>query len=34
MSSIGTIDQPSKNELAKRMYQDGIYRQKIKGDSF
>jgi hypothetical protein len=31
MSTIGTIDQPSKNELAKKMYQDGIYRQKIKG---
>ena len=30
MSSIGTINQPSKNELAKKMYQGGIYRQKTK----
>lgn len=25
MSSIGTIDQPSKNELAKKMFENGIY---------
>jgi hypothetical protein len=28
ISSIGTIDQVSKNDLAKKMYERGIYRQK------
>jgi integrase len=28
ISSIGTIDQESKNNLAKKMYESGIYRQK------
>jgi flagellar capping protein FliD len=31
MASIGTIDQDSKNKLAKRMYQGGIYKQKVGG---
>jgi flagellar capping protein FliD len=28
MSSLGAIDQSSKNELARKMYQSGVYRQK------
>jgi predicted transcriptional regulator YheO len=28
ISSIGNIDQASKNNLAKKMYESGIYRQK------
>jgi hypothetical protein len=32
MSALSNADQSSKNDIAKRMFQNGIYRPVIKGD--
>jgi integrase len=32
ISTLGTMDQSSKNELAKKMFQNGIYKPVVKGD--